>query len=122
MKTIVLALMTMPFLSLSQTKKEVYDYILNSGIKEPKIVMKQVLLETGNLKCIKCSMRHNNLLGFYNGRNYLKFSSWQKSIDFYKFWQLRKGFDGGNYYEFLKRKWGAPNMNNYVNKLKQINL
>lgn len=120
MKTILLLIL--PFLGLSQSRQEVYDYINTSGIKHPEIVMKQVLLETGNLKCTKCSMRYNNLLGFYNGHRYLRFQTWQKSIDFYKGWQDRKGYVSGSYYKFLHRKWGAPNMDGYINKLKRVEI
>jgi len=118
---LIIILLQAPFI-FGQTSEQVYKYIVKSGIKKPKIVMKQILLETGHLSCYKCSMRYNNLLGFYNGKRYLRFDTWQESIDFYKGWQDRKGYVTGNYYDFLINKWGAPDMVGYVEKLKDIEL
>jgi hypothetical protein len=74
--------------------------------------------ETGHLKCTKCSLRFNNLFGFWNGERYLEFDTWEDSIDYYERWQIRKGYDGGDYYDFLRRKWGAPDMERYIRTLK----
>ena len=121
-KTLIILLF--PTLVYSQTKKEVWNYIKNSSIKQPKIVYAQVMLETGHLKCVKCSREKNNYLGFYNGKKYLswveEWEDWTCSIDYYIGWQIRKGYKGGDYYNFLLRKWGAPNMNEYIEKLKRI--
>lgn len=108
----------------AQTKSEVYDYIIASDIQEPQIVFKQVLKETGHLKCSDCSLDRNNLFGFWDGTKYLEFESWERSIDYYENWQIRKGYDGKeNYYDFLIRKWGAPKMvERYIPTLKQVKL
>lgn len=108
--------------AFGQTKPEVYDYILSTDIKHPQIVYQQVLKETGHLQCDKCSMRYNNLFGFWNGSEYLKFDRWEDSVDYYERWQIRKGYDGGDYYEFLINKWGAKDMNHYISTLKRVKI
>ncbi len=107
----------------AQTKYDVYNYIKQT-CQHPDIVYKQALKETGHLKCTKCSLRYNNLFGFWNGERYLKFDTWKDSVDFYQRWQIRKGYkDGQDYYEFLIREWGAPNMRDrYIKTLKQIKI
>lgn len=105
-----------------QTKTEVWNYIEQSDIQQKEIVYKQVLKETGHLKCTKCSLRFNNLLGFWNGERFLEFKDWRDSINFYINWQKLKHYDGGDYYEFLKQKWGAPDMDHYCETLKRIKI
>ncbi len=106
------------------TKSEVYDYIVASDIYERHIVYKQVLKETGMIKCNDCSLDHNNLFGFRYKHRYLEFDTWEESIDYYERWQLRKGYvPGENYFEFLERKWGAPKMlERYIPNLKAVKL
>jgi len=105
----------------TQTKEEVYKYITESEIKHPDIVYKQVLYETGHLKCYPCSLQHNNLLGFRLHHKHMDFNSWQESIDYYIGWQKRRKYsEDENYYVFLKRVWGAPDMTRYVSILKNI--
>tara|TARA_R110000751_G_scaffold213830_1_gene317361 strand:- start:716 stop:1093 length:378 start_codon:yes stop_codon:yes gene_type:complete len=105
----------------TQTKEEVYKYITESGIKHPDIVYKQVLYETGHLKCSPCSLQHNNLLGFRLHHKHMDFNSWQESIDYYFGWQKRRKYsEDEDYYVFLKRVWGAPDMTQYVSILKNI--
>jgi len=108
--------------SYAQTKSEVWAYIDASTIKHKEIVYKQVLKETGHLKCTKCSLRFNNLLGFWDGERFLEFQDWRDSIKFYINWQKLKHYDGGDYYDFLKREWGAPNMDQYCETLKNIRI
>ncbi len=109
--------------SYGQTKEEVCDYIYASGIKHPDIVYKQVLKETGHLKCYPCSLQHNNLLGFRWKHKHMDFDSWQESIDYYVGWQKRREYDESeDYYVFLKRKWGAPDMDGYCRTLKQVRI
>jgi len=107
----------------SQTKDQVYDYIIASDIKHPQIVFKQVLKETGHLNCKHCSLDRNNLFGFWDGEKFLTFNTWEESIDYYERWQIRKGYNGGDYYEFLIKKWGAPNMSTlYIPRLKRVKI
>lgn len=103
----------------SQTVDSVFAYVCESGIQYPEIVMKQVMLETGWLKAPYLMKRHN-LFAFRYQRSYMRFSSWQKSIDYYKTWQdkcLRK--TDKDYYSFLVRvKYAASPV--YIQTLKKI--
>jgi len=84
------------------------------GVKHSAIVIKQVNLETGNLKHVK----DNNLFGFYGSEGYLKFKTWQDAIAYKKRWQDKK-YHGGDYYDFLVRVKYASDTN-YIKKLKQF--
>lgn len=119
---LLIAFIILALATTAQTKSEVYDYIIASDIKHPKIVYAQVLKETGHLKCTKCSLRVNNLFGFWDGEKYLRFDTWERSIDYYERWQIRKGYGGGDYYLFLQNEWGAPDMLKYIRTLKQIKI
>lgn len=101
------------------TKENVLKQIVLADIKEPLIVYKQVLKETGHLKCKGCSLKYNNLFGFTT-KKMIKFNHWIDSITFYKEWQ--KQYKNGDYYTFLIKSWGAPNMDKYVETLKQIRI
>jgi hypothetical protein len=50
----------------------------------------------------------------------IKFNHWIDSIAFYKKWQ--KQYKEGDYYTFLIKSWGAPNMEKYIQTLKQIRI
>ena len=101
-----------------QTIDDVRLYIATKDIKHPDIVLAQCILETGRLKCTKCSMDVNNLFGFiYKGR-YLKFDTWQQSVDYMEWWQ-NKLYRGGDYYLFLERI-GYATAKNYTRELKRI--
>ena len=102
----------------SQTLDSVYSALVQSEIKHPQIVLKQVKLETGNLKCSKCSQDYNNLFGFFYKGAYLKFDTWEESVAYYKRWQ-DKYYKGGDYYQFLINI-GYATDKNYINKLKQL--
>lgn len=98
-------------------------WISRAEIKHPEIVLSQVFLETLYLKCKNCSLSEkNNLFGFTT--NEIKyFDHWSESIIFYKGWQ--KGYQGyseEDYYEYLRKNWRAPNMDEYISKLKWIKL
>ena len=84
------------------------------GVKHSNIVIKQVKLETGNLKHV----RHNNLFGFRGNNGYLKFKTWQDAVKYKKAWQDKK-YHGGDYYHFLM-KVGYAKDSTYIKKLKQI--
>jgi hypothetical protein len=84
-------------------------------LKFPEIILRQIRLETGNLKII----RNNNLLCFKKKR-YMKFDTWQDCIKYLKVWQLRN-YKGGDYYRFLHKIRYAKDKN-YVNKLKRFSL
>ena len=100
------------------TLENVYRELINQGVKNPEIVMKQVIAETNWLKCKKCSRQFNNLFGFLTKNGYLKFDNWRESIAYYKQWQ-DQFYKGGDYYAFLRRI-GYATAENYERLLKQI--
>ena len=106
----------------AQTPQQVYNACVEAEIQHPEIVTRQAILETGWFECESCSLRYNNIFGFWNGKEYLEFSHWKRSVYYYRSWVIRKGYSGGDYYEFLKKKWGAPDMDKYCNKLKAIEI
>ena len=99
--------------------ENVYQEIKDAGIKCPKIVLAQAVLETGWFKCKNCSLSGNNIFGFYYKGTYLKFDTWEESVQYYSRWQIRKGYKGGDYYKFLKNV-GYASDPEYSNKLKSI--
>lgn len=104
----------------SLTPMEVYREIVRHGIKCPKIVLKQSILETGWYKCSNCSYDHNNIFGFRYKHKYLEFDTWQESVAYYKKWQDKR-YEKGDYYAFLKRI-GYATSKTYIQKLKKINI
>ncbi len=108
---------TLPELTLDNVLKE----IIKQDIKFPLIVYRQIIWETGWLKCKDCSLDYNNLCGYgWNGKSYYKYNHWTESITAYKIWQL-KYFKEGDYYQFLE-DIGYATDKNYINKLKSIQL
>lgn len=94
-----------------------YDNILSqmaeNGLKHPDILMRQIKLETGNLKRIK----GNNLFGFRKD-DYLSFDTWIDCIKYAKVWQDKR-YKGGNYYAFLvKINYAEDPL--YIEKLKRF--
>lgn len=102
----------------SLTKENVAYWIKVARVKHDSIVLKQAILESGNLKCDSCSLDKNNLFGFHNGKRYLEFNTWIESIFYYAWWQ-EKNYKGGDYYNFLDSIKFASDKN-YINNLKQI--
>lgn len=83
------------------TPENVYAYCVEQDIAHPEIVTAQAVLETGWLDCTNCCLDNNNIFGFYYKGSYLKFDSWQESVEYYKWWQDKK-YDGQrDYYAFL---------------------
>jgi hypothetical protein len=52
-------LVILPIFGISQTKQEVYNYLIEINCKHPKIVTAQAILETGHFKSYSCKKRHN---------------------------------------------------------------
>jgi len=102
-------------------KDSVYAYILATDIKHPEIVLKQAILETGWFTS-KLLMKRNNLFAFRSTKKYMRFETWQKSVEYYKRWQNDNYTNPKeNYYTFLRRKKYARNPD-YVKTLKRISL
>ena len=95
----------------------VHAYICNAGIREPKIVMAQAILETGWFRSSSL-MSRNNLFGFRHVR-YLTFDRVEESIDYYKTWQdTYLSSSDTNYFNFLERiRYGAPGYSRHVRKI-----
>lgn len=96
------------------TIENVRQELKKLGVKHSNIVIKQVKLETGNLKYV----RNNNLFGFRGNSGYLKFNTWQDAVKYKKQWQDKK-YHGGDYYDFLI-KVGYATDSTYIKKLRQM--
>lgn len=96
---------------------QVFAEICRQGIREPQIVMRQALLETGWMRA-PFLMKRNNLFGF-RYRTYLTFDSWQHSVRYYRDWQARRyKASDASYYAFLKRiRYGAPTYLQHLDKM-----
>ena len=109
--------------TLALTENDVYCYIKKVGIKNADVVFKQAIYESGYFKSHIFKTKQN-LFGFRRSRGYLKFKTWQASVDFYKKWQDKYyKEDEENYYKFLQRKNYSGNKNfNYAKELKRIKI
>lgn len=90
------------------------------GVKHPKIVHAQAVLETGHFKSDLC-LNDNNLFGLYNSKRgkYHKFDHWTESVIAYKDFIQYKYKPPEDYYKFLQRI-GYAEDSNYISKLKGI--
>ena len=99
--------------------KNLYKEILDNGIKHPKIVLAQAILETGWFKSSVC---HNkgNLFGLTNPRTgqYYEFDHWKESVKAYKD-KVQYKYKGGNYLLWL-REIGYAEVPRYVSSLVKI--
>lgn len=102
------------------TLENVWKEINRLKIKEPEIVMRQAIVETGWFKCKYCSLDSNNIFGFRIRKRYLYFDHWTKSVRYYKRWQDRH-YKGGDYYLFLKKR-GYSHSETYTNYLKSLDI
>lgn len=94
----------------SETKRELpeltipnlVEEIRRNGIKHPKIVLAQAILETGWFKSSVCRNKHN-LFGLTNPRtgDYYEFSHWTESVRAY-YTKVQYRYKGGNYLLWLK--------------------
>ena len=96
----------------------VFAEICNSGIEEPQVVMRQVILETGWLRS-PFLMAKNNLFAFRKVL-YLEFEHWTESVQYYKSWQDRHYRDSDkSYFSFLQRiKYGSRDYLTHLKKIK----
>ena len=105
--------------------KELNDSILylalvHYKVKNPKAVLAQAKLESGNFTSSHYVTR-NNFLGLYNSqkREYYKFDHWTDCIISYKTMIEYRLKDGENYYKFLSRIRYASDPS-YIDKVKLI--
>ena len=77
--------------------------IEKNGIKYPKIVLSQAILETGWFKSPVCRNKHN-LFGLTNPRTgkYYEFNHWTESVKAY-YTKVQYRYKGGNYLLWLKK-------------------
>ncbi len=77
--------------------------IKKNGIKYPKIVLAQAILETGWLKSSVCRNKHN-LFGLTNPRTktYYEFNHWTESVKAY-YDKVQYRYKGGNYLLWLDK-------------------
>lgn len=100
------------------SEESLINKINREGILYTRIVMAQAKLETGNFKS-NVFKQNNNLFGFVGRNGYIKYTSWQKSVEDYKRWQT-KYYKRGDYYAFLDRI-GYATDTSYTDKLKRMN-
>lgn len=100
------------------TIANLYAALKRHGIKYPKIVLAQALLETGNFRSRLCR-EGNNLFGLRHSRGYYTFGHWEESVIAYRDWVQYKHRDGEGYYAFLKRI-GYASAKDYIYKVRKI--
>ena len=85
------------------TIPNLYEEILRNGIRHPKIVLAQAILETGWFRSSVCRNK-NNLFGLTNPRTgkYYEFNHWTESVRAY-YTKVQYKYKGGNYLLWLKR-------------------
>jgi murein DD-endopeptidase MepM/ murein hydrolase activator NlpD len=100
------------------TIENLYAALKKHGIKFPKIVLAQAILETGYFRSRVCN-EHNNLFGLRHSKGYYSFDHWEESVIAYKNKVQYKHRDGEGYYSFLKRI-GYASAPDYINKVRGI--
>ena len=104
---------------LELTIPNLYAEIIRNGIRHPKIVLAQAILETGWFTSPVCKNRHN-LFGLTDPRTgkYFKFDHWTESVRAY-YTKVQYRYKGGNYLLWL-RKIGYAEDPRYVRSLSRI--
>lgn len=100
------------------TIANLYAALQRHGIKYPKIVLAQAILETGTFKSRLCR-EDNNLFGLRHSKGYYNFDHWEESVIAYRDWVQYKHRDGEGYYAFLKRI-GYASAKDYIYKVRKI--
>jgi len=100
------------------TIANLYAALKRHGVKYPKIVLAQALLESGNFRSRLCR-EGNNLFGLRHSKGYYTFDHWEESVIAYRDWVQYKHRDGEGYYTFLKRI-GYASAKDYIYKVRKI--
>lgn len=101
------------------TIPNLYAEIIRNGIRHPKIVLAQAILETGWFTSPVCRNKHN-LFGLTNPRTgkYFEFGHWTESVRAY-YTKVQYKFKGGDYLLWLKNIGYAEDPR-YVRSLSRI--
>lgn len=101
------------------TIPNLYAEIIQNGIRHPKIVLAQTILETGWFTSPVCRNKHN-LFGLTNPRTgkYFEFDHWTESVLAY-YTKVQYRYKGGNYLLWL-RNIGYAEDPRYVRSLSRI--
>ena len=93
------------------TIPNLYAEIIRNGIRHPKIVLAQAILETGWFTSPVCRNKHN-LFGLTNPRTgkYFEFSHWTESVRAY-YTKVQYRYKSGNYLLWLRDIGYAENPN-----------
>lgn len=85
------------------TIPNLYAEIIRNGIRHPKIVLAQAILETGWFTSPVCRNKHN-LFGLTNPRTgkYFEFNHWTESVRAY-YTKVQYKYKGGNYLLWLHK-------------------
>ena len=101
------------------TIPNLYQEIIRNGIRHPKIVLAQAILETGWFRSPLCRNRHN-LFGLTNPKTgkYYEFNHWTESVRAY-FTKVQYKYTGGNYLLWL-HKIGYAEDPRYVREVMKV--
>ena len=104
---------------LELTIPNLYTEIIRNGIRHPKIVLAQAILETGWFTSPVCRNKHN-LFGLTDPRTgkYFEFRHWTECVKAY-YTKVQYRYKGGNYLLWL-RKIGYAEDPRYVRSLSRI--
>jgi len=105
------------------TENEVYCYIVSIGIKNPEIVLKQAIYESGHFKS-NIFKTKNNLFGFRRTMTYITYKDWKACVDYYKVWQDKRYKDTNqDYYTFLQKiNYVGNSRFNYAGEVRKIKI
>ena len=101
------------------TIPNLYAEIIRNGIRHPKIVLAQAILETGWFTSPVCRNKHN-LFGLTNPRTgkYFEFDHWTESVLAY-YTKVQYRYKGGNYLLWL-RNIGYAEDPNYIRAVVRV--
>lgn len=101
------------------TIPNLYAEIIQNGIRHPKIVLAQAILETGWFTSPVCRNKHN-LFGLTNPRTgkYFEFDHWTESVLAY-YTKVQYRYKGGNYLLWL-RNIGYAEDPNYIRAVVRV--
>ena len=101
------------------TIPNLYQEIIRNGIRHPKIVLAQAILETGWFRSPLCRNRHN-LFGLTNPKTgkYYEFNHWTESVRVY-YTKVQYKYTGGSYLLWL-HKIGYAEDPRYVREVMKV--